>query len=282
MRSILLAALVVGLSAGAVRAADEPRHEFDVPYGDDELQRIDIYLPKPGGGPRPAVVWVHGGGFREGDKRQGPNSISVLSNLLVAKGFVAFSVNYRLMPKHVHPTQVDDVQRAIRWIRSSAEKYQVDPNRIGAVGISAGGHLVAMLAARETRAKQNDILDAFSSRVQAAVAINGPMDLRSSAETTTILTNVVNKFTGGDAGQAADASPLTFVDKSTSPILFIVGDRDTLIPNSHSTRMAEAMNAAGSHAETLVIAGGGHAIFPSITPRARDACLDFFVKQLKP
>ncbi len=173
-------------------------------------------------------------------------------------------------------------QRAIRWIRAHADKYQVDPDRIGAAGISAGGHLVVMLAVRETRTKQNDDLDRFSSRMQAAVSLNGPTDFRPSAETTQVLSNVSKRFTGGDAKQAIDASPAVFVDKSSSPILFIVGDKDVLIPNSHATRMAEAMKAAGAKAELLVISGGSHAIFPSITPRARDALLDFFVRQLKP
>ncbi len=282
MRSIIVTTILIGLLAGKLPAADLVRETLDVAYGDDAQQKLDVYLPTTSSGRRPAVVWVHGGGWTEGDKRKGPNSISVLSNLLVARGFVAFSVNYRLLPKHSHPAQVDDVQRAIRWIRAHADKYQVDPDRIGAAGISAGGHLVAMLAVRETRTKQNDDLDRISSRVQAAVSLNGPTDFRPSAETTRVLSNVSKRFTGGDAKQAIDASPLVFVDKSSAPILFIVGDKDTLIPNSHSTRMAEAMKAAGAKAELLVIPGGSHAIFPSITPRARDAVVDFFVRQLKP
>lgn len=282
MRWIVVVAVLAGLSVGSLHAADDVREILDVPYGDDDLQRLDIYLPKTSSARRPAVVWVHGGGWTEGDKRQGPNAISVLSNLLVARGFVGFSVNYRLLPKHAHPAQVDDVQRAIRWIRANADQYQVNPDRIGAAGISAGGHLVSMLAVRETRAKQNDELDKFSSRVQASVSLNGPTDFRPTAETTPVLTQVARRFTGGDATQAIDASPAAFVDKSSSPILFIVGDKDTLIPNSQSTRMAEALKMAGAEAEVLIIPGGSHGIFPSITPHARDACLEFFTRQLKP
>jgi acetyl esterase/lipase len=122
--------------------ADEVETVLDIPDGDDALQRLDIDLPNAAAGTprRPAVLWIHGGGWTEGDKRQGPNGISVLSGLLVARGFVAFSCNYRLRPKHTHPAQVEDVQRAVRWIRANAHNYQVDPDRIGAVGISAGGH----------------------------------------------------------------------------------------------------------------------------------------------
>jgi acetyl esterase/lipase len=257
---------------------------LDVPYGADELQRLDIYVPKNTARParRPAVLWIHGGGWIEGDKRQEPNGISVLSGLLVERGFVALACNYRLRPKHLHPAQVDDVQRAVRWIRAHAEKYQIDPDRIGAVGISAGGHLASMLAVRETRARQNDPLDAYSSRAQAAVALNGPTDLRASAESTPILTDVVQRLTGGDPERMEDASPMAFVDRNSAPILFIVGDKDPLIPNSHATRMAEQMRQSGATAEVLVLSGAGHAIFPSITPRARDALVAFFERHLKP
>jgi len=283
MRILALSVLVWAACASA-RGADPVEAILDVPYGSDELQRLDIYLPKPAAGTskRPAVLWIHGGGWTEGDKRQGPNSISVLSSLLTARGFVAFSCNYRLRPKDIHPAQVDDVQRAVRWIRANADKYQVDPDRIGAVGISAGGHLACMLAVRETRARQNDPLDTYSSKVQVAVSLNGPTDLRASAETTPILTQVVQKLTEGDPARAADASPAAFVDKDSAPILFIIGDKDPLIPNSHATRMTESMKKSGAEAEVLLLPGAGHAIFPSITPPAREALIAFFVGHLKP
>jgi acetyl esterase/lipase len=284
MTRILTLIVLVSLLSPLAHSADEVQSILDVPYGNDELQRLDIYLPKPvaGASKRPAVLWIHGGGWAEGDKRQGPNSISVLSSLLTARGFVAVSCNYRLRPKHIHPAQVDDVQRVVRWIRANADKYQVDPDRIGAVGISAGGHLVSMLAVRETRARQNDPLDRYSSKVQAAVSLNGPTDFRASGETNPILTDVVQKFTEGDPERVADASPAAFVDKDSAPILFIVGDKDPLIPNSHATRMAESMKKSGALADVLVLPGAGHAIFPSITPQARDALMEFFVTHLKP
>jgi acetyl esterase/lipase len=284
---VLALALIAGWLGALACAAESAQPILDVPYGSDQLQRLDIYLPTPAAGitnttRRPAVLWIHGGGWTEGDKRQGPNSISVLSGLLVSRGFVAFSCNYRLRPKHVHPAQVDDVQRVVRWIRVSAAKYQVDPDRIGACGISAGGHLACMLAVRETRTSQHDPLDVHSSKVQAAVSLNGATDLRAAAATTSILADIVQKFTGGDPQRAADASPMAFVNASASPILFVVGEKDPLIPNAQSTRMAESMKHSGVAAEVLVLAGEGHAIFPSITPRARDALVEFFVRHLKP
>jgi acetyl esterase/lipase len=293
---LVVLAWLAGSLAPAARAAGAVEAILDRPYGDDALQRIDVYLPrKPadagtdtgpaaGAGRRPAVLWIHGGGWTEGDKRHGPNAISVLSDLLVGRGFVAFACNYRLRPAHTHPAQVDDVQRAVRWIRANADRYHVDPGRIGAVGISAGGHLASMLAVRETRAPhpQHDALDGYSSKVQAAVSLNGPTDLRASAPMTPALAGIIPQFTGGDPQRALDASPVAFVDVKSSPILFIVGDQDPLIPSAQSTRMAERLKQNGVDAEVLVLPGAGHAIFPSITPRARDALVAYLVKRLKP
>ena len=83
MRSIIVTTILIGLLAGKLPAADLVRETLDVAYGDDAQQKLDVYLPTTSSGRRPAVVWVHGGGWTEGDKRKGPNSISVLSNLLV-------------------------------------------------------------------------------------------------------------------------------------------------------------------------------------------------------
>ena len=103
---------------------------------------LDVYLPVTTGRGRSAVVLVHGGAWRGGDKRD----FAVEARRLAAAGLVAFSVNYRLDTMPAFPAQVDDVQAAVRWVRGHADDYGVDPARIGALGASAGGHLVAMLA----------------------------------------------------------------------------------------------------------------------------------------
>jgi acetyl esterase/lipase len=259
----------------------------DIVYGTDAMQRLDIYQPRGAKGKLPTVLWIHGGGWVEGDKRNGPNGISVLAPLLVEKGFVAVSCNYRLAPKHRHPAQVDDVQRAVRWLRAHAEAYHIDPDRIGAVGISAGGHLAFVLAVRETRAKQNDDLDTFSSKVQAAVSLNGATDLREDPELRTpAVATAIRNLVGDDPEQARkareDASPILFVGKDAAPTLFIVGTKDTLVLNAHSRRGVDALKRHKVDAELLVLEGAGHAIFPSITPRAKEAILEWLGKKLKP
>ncbi len=252
-----------------VQGASPSPTEADVAYGPDPLQTLDIYRPHESRTLRPAVIWIHGGGWHEGDKRIGPSGISVLGPLLVSRGFVAFSCNYRLAPAHFHPAQVDDVQRVVRWVRANARKYGVDPDRIGAVGISAGAHLAAMLGVRDTRAEQQDGLDRYSSRVQAVVALNGVYDLRSEEDLLFPPSfNAARKMMGKDPKEAAslwaDASPIAFVTPK------------------QTQRMFAALKAAGADAQLLTIPGAGHPIFPSITPAAREALLDFFVAKLRP
>lgn len=260
---------------------------LDVAYGPDPLQRLDIYAPKGATGKLPTVVWIHGGGWEGGNKRADLNGIGTLAPTLVKNGYVAISLNYRLAPKHRHPAQVDDVQRAVRWLRANAAKHHIDPDRIGAVGISAGGHLTAVLAVRETRTKQGDELDKFSSKVQAAVVLNGPTDLRDAPELwSPVMTKATGNLTGDNPARAkeilADASPINFVARDSSPVLFIVGSADPWVPNAHATHMADALKKNNVDAEVIVLDGAGHGIFPTTTPKVTDAVLQWFAKKLKP
>ena len=279
--------LLTALLATACLGAEAPPMEnLDVAYGPNPAQRLDIYQPAGGGKKRPAVLWIHGGGWGEGDKRNPPNSIGALAPALTQRGFVAVSCNYRLLPDHHHPAQLDDVQRVMRWLRAHAREYRIDPKRIGAVGISAGGHLVCCLAVRETRSGQGDELDKYSSKAQAVVSINGVTDMVTNTPemTTPPLTGAMAALAGGNIPEAAqnlaDASPIRFVGKKSAPTLFIIGTGDTLVPNAQSQRMAEALKAKGVHTEVVALEGAQHAIFPSISPPTMDATLDFMQKQL--
>src|SRR5581483_12164402 len=160
---LLLALLALALLAHQ-RNVSNIEVEKDVSYGtvQGESLLLDVMrLPSPS--LRPGIVFVHGGGWRGGDKRD----FLALAQGFAQHGYVCFSVNYRLVNAKGHhfPDQLDDVQRAIRWIRANASRYGVDPNRIGAIGASAGGHLVALLGTVETRNDQPQELSAYSSRV---------------------------------------------------------------------------------------------------------------------
>ena len=149
----------------------------DIPYGDAGGQKLllDLYLPAENGSrPRPAIVLIHGGGWVGADK----STMRGMGNFLARTGFVAASVDYRLLRGNENrwPAQLDDVQRAVRWLRANARKYNIDPNHIGAFGHSAGAQLAALLGMEDTRDTSDPALAKYSSRVQAVVDVSGPTD----------------------------------------------------------------------------------------------------------
>jgi acetyl esterase/lipase len=139
---------------------------------------LDVYQPAGHiSGPRPAVVLIHGGGWTSLDK----STMRGMAPLLARSGFAAFSVDYRLLQgsENRWPAQLDDVQRAVRWLRANAAEYDVNPDRIGAFGHSAGGQLAALLGMEETRDNSDPALAKYSSRVRAVVDVSGPTDFTS-------------------------------------------------------------------------------------------------------
>src|SRR5205823_333626 len=152
---------------------DEPDVEFARPGG--VALKADLALPNEGKGPFPAVVCLHGGGWVSGDRKQMSKTIEVLAR----RGYVALAPDYRLAPAHRFPACVEDCKAAVRWLRANAGKYRIDPGRIGAVGLSAGGHLACLLGVTTP----GDGLEGTggnsdrSSAVQAVVSFAGPTDL---------------------------------------------------------------------------------------------------------
>ena len=135
---------------------------------------LDAFRPNGELKTRPAILFVHGGGWSGGDKKDFRDLAIGATNA----GYATFSVGYRLATEKTnkYPAQIDDVQRAVRWIRAHAARFGVDPNRIGALGASAGGHLVALLGTRDTRDNSIAELTAYSSRVTCVVDMFGPTD----------------------------------------------------------------------------------------------------------
>lgn len=137
---------------------------------------MDIYYPLGTNGPAPVAVYVHGSGWTSGDKARGEGVRDISE--LVARGYMVAAVNYRLAPRYKFPAQIEDVKCAIRFLRANAERYHLHPEKIGAWGGSAGGHLVALLGVTDATAGW-DVGEylAQSSRVQAVVDMFGPTDL---------------------------------------------------------------------------------------------------------
>jgi len=147
--------------------------DADVQYAPN--LKLDIYHPpNQGASSRPAVILIHGGGWTSFDK----STMRGMGEFLARAGYVAFAVDYRLFhgSNNRWPAQLDDVQRAVRWVRANAAKYGVDPDHIGAFGHSAGAQLACLLGMENTRDNSDSSLAKYSSRVQAVVDTSGPVD----------------------------------------------------------------------------------------------------------
>jgi acetyl esterase/lipase len=230
-------------------AAGEVRVDKDVVYGTQEGVKLlmDVYQPDGSTGKRPGILFVHGGAWAFGDKGMyGP-----IARDLAARGFVAFSINYRLLPKFHYPAQLDDAQRAVRYIRAHADTYNLDPERLGAVGDSAGGYLVAMLGLRDTRDNSDADLAKYSSRVQCVVDFYGPTDFTLApdpAHANEAGIQIVEAFLNQKRNTAPEvfkeSSPITYVDKQSAPFLIIHGTGDTLVPPEQSELLYAALKTA--------------------------------------
>src|SRR5207249_1056789 len=143
--SLLITLIVVSGTSAQMRLPDNVQKEADIVYGKagDVSLKLDLYLPKAEAKkPRPVVVWTHGGGWQAGNKASGA---ARLAGLVATGDYGGVSVGYRLTDVTAWPGQIHDCKAAIRWIRANAKKYNLDPDRIGVWGSSAGGHLVSML-----------------------------------------------------------------------------------------------------------------------------------------
>ncbi len=261
--------------------------EKDVPYrkvGKDKKLQLDIAIPQ-GKGPFPAVVCVHGGAWRAGlGKRQ---DLNAWIERLAEEGYVAATVSYRLLPDAKFPEPIEDCKTAVRFLRANAEKYHIDKGKIGALGFSAGGHLVSLLgvAGKDAGFEGAEYADQ-SSQVQAVVSYFGPTDLSAygnddAAENSTFIPLLGGRFK--DKPDAyKNASPITYVSKDAPPFLFLHGTKDWLVPIKHSRIMSKKLKDAGVPAELVEIEGGSHGYFDKAGDRkATDATLKFLAERLK-
>ncbi len=251
--AVLVATLFVAVPAHPAEAARPVEVRLDVLYGSVEGQDLllDAYLPSAAKTTRPAVVLVHGGGWRGGDKRDFAAEARRFADI----GWVAFSVGYRLTTPSAFPAEVDDVTAAIRWVRAHAGDYGVDPSRIGALGASAGGHLVAMLATVGEGPPD------AGARIRAGVSWSGPMDLARLASPGGAPDLTAPLFACTPAAcpdQWSAASPVGQVDPTDAPLL-LINSSDELIPLDQAQEMADRLRGAGVEHRLDVLAGHRHA-----------------------
>ncbi len=267
MRALIL------LVAAALPLAAELRTDIEFAVVDDVHLTLDAYVPE-GAGPFKAVIVVHGGGWINGDKQ---TYVKPLFDPLTRAGFAWFTINYRLAPKYHFPAAVDDVESAVRYVKSHAKQYKVDPKRIALMGESAGGHLVAFVGAQDKPAAQ----------VAAVVSFYGPHDLAARSEAQNRLTDPVKAFLGlaeinSDAlATLRKASPITYVHKGMPPFLLIHGTADQMVPFDQSVKMCAAMKKAGASCELFAVDGGVHGVGPWERDRAFQAYKEKMVEWLR-
>jgi acetyl esterase/lipase len=264
---------------------DSVLHEPDIEYSNVGARvAMDIVRPRAASfEKRPAVILVHGGGFRRGARQSYlPTAIK-----LAERGYVAATVSYRLAPRHQFPAAVEDVKASVRYLRANAGRLGIDPGRIGAIGGSAGGHLVLFLGLTpdvrelEGTGPNRD----QSSRVACVVNYYGPTDFTQSYAKSVDAAEVLPLFLGGDLVHARAAhmraSPLNWVTPQAAPTLSIHGTEDPYVAYEHSVWLTERLLAAGVPAELETISGAGHGFKGADAERAEQCAFAFFDKHLK-
>lgn len=284
--------IVLVLAAGA-EAADPSRRERPLPPGTEVFRdleyvangharnRLDLYLPPRRDRPLPVLVWIHGGAWLGGSKENCP------AVPLVAKGYAVASINYRLSQHATFPAQIEDCKAAIRWLRASAGKYNLNADRIGVWGASAGGHLAALLGTSggvkelEGRGGNRD----QSSRVQCVVDWFGPTDFTKMGGSHDDPNSPEAKLIGGPVQEkkqrAAEANPITYITPDDPPFLIMHGDQDRVVPILQSELLHEALRKAGVESTFVPIAGSGHGGPAFASPENRGTIESFLDKHLK-
>lgn len=236
---------------------------YSSPVGYRPLE-LDIFAPAGGAGPRPAVVWVHGGAFQLGSRRLLPDFLSAASffTRLATHGFVVASIDYRLSGEAGWPAQIEDVRSAVRWLRARASILGIDPSAIAVWGESAGAHLAAMAG----------VLTGDGSGADVAVVVDwyGPtefsrMDAQAPADSAMCHDDPdspESRLIGAPVQSApervAAASPLSYVGPNLPPFLIRHGTSDRVVPFGQSEIFASALRGAGASVDFAAVPGAGH------------------------
>ena len=256
----------------------------DIPYAgtDHHRQQLDLLLPRERAteAPLPVIAYVHGGGWSLGSRLMARPQVAPHVD---SGRYAAVAIGYRLSGEVSYPAQIHDANAGIRWIHANAGRYGLDPDRICAMGSSAGGHLTALLGTTNGSAEHAGSLGPspeLSSDVQCAVDLFGPTDLTvpdseerraASAGAPSSREMLLGAPVSEVPELARSASPLHQVDAGDPPFLLIHGTKDPLVAYSDSVALDAALRKAGVHSELMTIEGGGHGDFfgPPIVTRVR-------------
>lgn len=255
-------------------------------------QRLDIMIPKTQSTkPLPLIVFIHGGGWKEGDKSQSP------ALDLCSRGFVVASINYRLAPEATFPAQIEDCKAAIRWLKENAAEYQINPNRVGLWGCSAGGHLAALVGTTNGTGKFEATVANLkvasnpnvNSSVQAVSDWCGPANLVTAVQQCESpryanygSSRYVYDLLGGDLSSkmelAVEASPTTYISRDDPPFQIVHSLDDMIVPFAQSQELFDKLTEVDVPVKFLKIEGSEHV---PLTQSTFDSVAEFFTKYLK-
>lgn len=259
----------------------QPGIEYSNP--DDQHLQLDLARPKSGDGPFPAVLCIHGGGFRAGT-REGYDGLCIQ---LARRGYVAATISYRLSPKYKFPAAIYDTKAAVRWLRANAATYKIDPDKIGVTGGSAGGHLAQFLGvtAHVPEFEGTGGNPEQSSSVACVVNFFGPSDFTKSYGKSVDAGEVLPLWLGGNLEAARTlhirASPLSWVTPDAAPTLCVHGTEDKYVAYEQAVWLIDKLKAAGVEARLVTLKGGGHGFKGDDAKTADRALFEFFDKHLK-
>ena len=247
---------------------------------DNSRQKLDLFFPKKRAikKPLPLIAFIHGGGWRNGNKRSGLHRVATF---VESGDFVGASIGYRLSSEAIWPAQIHDCKAAIRWLRAHADEFGFDPDRIAVMGSSAGGHLVAMLGTSgDVKKLEGDLgkHQDVSSRVNCVIDEFGPTNFLTMNEFPGKMDHLAkdspeSKLLGRQITEipelVREASPITHVTKDDPPILIIHGTKDPLVPYQQSVTFAEALRKAGVTVTLQKIENGEHGGFNNAEVNSR-------------
>jgi acetyl esterase/lipase len=264
--------------------ADDPQIVPDVVYGHKDGLALTYDVIKPAKPSGAAIIWVQSGGWYS--NYVDPKALAAGSKGFLDKGYTVVILRHGSAPKYTVPEAVADVRRAVRAIRMNAKDHGIDPERMGVMGMSAGGHLSLMLGTTgdDGDPMAKDEILKRSSRVAAVVAICPPTDLRGF---TTDPPAEIKKHAGlkppltFDAKLEPEVSPVLKVTSDDAPALMVHGDKDVLVPIEHSQNMLPLFEKAKVSARLVTIEGGGHGFTPEQTrEKMSPAVMEWFEKHL--
>jgi len=259
--------------------------EQGIEYSNPDDQHLQLNLARPKNLERsaPAILCIHGGGFRAGHR----DSYNQLCLTLAQHGYVAATVSYRFAPKYQFPAAVHDVKAAVRWLRAHAGKYRIDPSLIGVTGGSAGGHLAQFLGVTsgikefEGQGGNSD----QSSQVTCVVNFYGPSDFTKSYGKSVDAAEVLPLFFGGNLEKERHrhivGSPLFWVTPNSAPTLCVHGTEDKYVAYEQATWIVNRLKACDVEADLLTLQGAGHGFKGQDMEKAEKALIAFFQKHLK-